>query len=61
MRVPPGCPAVAYTSIRTTVITILIVDDDESLGDTISVLLEQEGFHAVHAADGRSGASSLDI
>jgi DNA-binding response OmpR family regulator len=37
------------------VITILIVDDDESLGDTISVLLEQEGFHAVHAADGRTG------
>jgi CheY-like chemotaxis protein len=34
------------------VVTILIVDDDESLGDTISVLLEQEGFRAVHVADG---------
>jgi DNA-binding response OmpR family regulator len=37
------------------VVTILIVDDDESLGDTISVLLEREGFRAVHAADGRTG------
>ena len=36
-------------------ITILIVDDDESLGDTISVLLEREGFRAVYASDGRTG------
>ena len=41
--------------IRTTVTTILIVDDDESLGDTIGVLLEKEGFRAVHAIDGRAG------
>jgi len=35
--------------------TILVIDDDENLRDTISVMLEQEGFRAVLAADGRSG------
>ena len=35
--------------------TILVIDDDESLRDTIGVLLEQEGFKAVLAADGRTG------
>src|SRR5216684_2700705 len=35
--------------------TILVIDDDESLRDTIGVMLEQEGFHAELAADGRSG------
>lgn len=34
---------------------ILVIDDDESLRDTISVLLEQEGFRAVTAADGNTG------
>src|SRR6266849_5534052 len=35
--------------------TIIVIDDDESLRDTIGVMLEQEGFHAELAADGRNG------
>jgi DNA-binding response OmpR family regulator len=35
--------------------TIEVIDDDESLRDTIGVLLEQEGFKAVLASDGRMG------
>src|SRR3984957_4232092 len=35
--------------------TILVIDDDESLRDTIGVMLEQEGFRAVLRGDGKSG------
>ena len=35
--------------------TILVIDDDESLRDTIGVMLEREGFRPVLAADGREG------
>ena len=35
--------------------TILVIDDDESLRDTIAMLLEQEGFRVVVAADGKAG------
>ena len=35
--------------------TILVIDDDDALRDTISVMLEQEGFRAILAGDGRSG------
>ena len=35
--------------------TILVIDDDESLRDTIGLMLEREGFEALLAADGRSG------
>ena len=35
--------------------TILVIDDDESLRDTIVVMLEQEGFRAVQAGDGSEG------
>ncbi len=35
--------------------TILVIDDDESLRDTIGMLLESEGFRAVLAGDGKSG------
>ncbi|MGH9658466.1 MAG: response regulator transcription factor [Bryobacteraceae bacterium] len=35
--------------------TILVIDDDESLRDTIGVMLEQEGFRALLAGDGRTG------
>jgi len=35
--------------------TILVIDDDESLRDTIGVMLEQEGFRALEAEDGRAG------
>jgi DNA-binding response OmpR family regulator len=34
---------------------ILVIDDDESLRDTITVMLEQEGFRVCSAADGRTG------
>src|SRR5688572_450773 len=35
--------------------TILVIDDDESLQDTIAVMLEQEGFRVVQARDGKAG------
>ena len=35
--------------------TILVIDDDDSLRDTIGVLLEREGFRALLAADGQTG------
>ena len=35
--------------------TILVIDDDESLRDTIAVMLEQDGFRAVVCGDGRTG------
>lgn len=35
--------------------TILVIDDDDSLRDTIGLLLEQEGFRATMAADGKTG------
>ena len=35
--------------------TILVIDDDESLRDTIGVMVEQEGFRAVLSGDGRDG------
>jgi DNA-binding response OmpR family regulator len=34
---------------------VLVIDDDESLRDTIGVMLEQEGFRAVLEADGKAG------
>jgi DNA-binding response OmpR family regulator len=35
--------------------TILVIDDDESLRDTIGLMLEQEGYRPLLAADGISG------
>jgi two-component system response regulator RegX3 len=35
--------------------TILVIDDDENLRDTIAVLLSREGFQAILAADGKTG------
>jgi len=35
--------------------TILVIDDDASLRDTLSVMLEREGFLTVLADDGRAG------
>jgi DNA-binding response OmpR family regulator len=35
--------------------TILVIDDDESLQDTITVMLEQEGYRVVSALDGKEG------
>ena len=39
----------------TRVQTILVIDDDDSLRDTIGVMLEQEGFRALLEGDGRAG------
>lgn len=35
--------------------TILVIEDDDSLRDTIGVLLEQEGFRTLLEGDGRAG------
>lgn len=35
--------------------TILVIDDDESLRDTISLMLERESFRVLQAGDGKSG------
>ncbi len=35
--------------------SILVIDDDDSLRDTIAILLEQEGFRPVVEGDGRAG------
>ncbi len=35
--------------------TILVIDDDESLRDTIGIMLEQEGFTPVLVSDGNAG------
>jgi DNA-binding response OmpR family regulator len=35
--------------------TILVIEDDENLRDTIGLLLEREGFKPVLAADGKEG------
>jgi len=35
--------------------TILVIDDDDSLRDTIGLLVEREGFRAILASDGLSG------
>src|SRR5215470_12943069 len=35
--------------------TILLIDDDTSLRDTIALLLESEGFTTIHADNGRTG------
>jgi DNA-binding response OmpR family regulator len=35
--------------------TILVIDDDESLRDTIALMLENEGFRPILASDGTAG------
>src|SRR5882724_7908500 len=35
--------------------TILVIDEDENLRDTLGLLLEREGFRAVLAANGKRG------
>src|ERR1700735_1063098 len=38
--------------------TILVIDDNKSVRDTLGVMLEREGFQAVLAEDGRAGFES---
>jgi len=45
----------AYAKITVPMQTILVIDDDENLRDTIGVLLEREGFRALLAPDGKTG------
>ncbi|MBZ5583820.1 MAG: response regulator transcription factor [Acidobacteriia bacterium] len=35
--------------------SILVIDDDDSLRDTVALMLENEGYRAVTAAEGRTG------
>ena len=35
--------------------TILVIDDDDSLRDTICIMLEQEGFRVLQESDGKAG------
>ena len=35
--------------------TILVIDDDENLRDTIGLMLEKEDFRPILAADGKTG------
>jgi DNA-binding response OmpR family regulator len=39
--------------------TVLVIDDDDSLRDTIALLLEREGFRCVQASDGPTGLDRL--
>ncbi len=39
--------------------TILVIDDDESLRDTIGLMLEREGFRVLQAADGKLGLEKV--
>ena len=40
--------------------TILVVDDEESYRDALSVALEREGFHVETAADGPEAIERFD-
>src|SRR6202047_2546694 len=35
--------------------TILVIDDDENLRDTVVLMLERDGFRPLQAADGKTG------
>jgi DNA-binding response OmpR family regulator len=41
--------------------TILVIDDDENLRDTIGLMLDREGFHAVLAGDGKTGLDQATL
>src|SRR6202050_1245920 len=41
--------------------TILVIDDDENLRDTIGVLLEREGFRAPFAAAGKAAPEQASL
>src|SRR5579864_6617212 len=55
MRMRGRIPLNPLESIVPQMQTILVIDDDESLRDTIGVMVEQEGFRAVLTGDGRAG------
>jgi hypothetical protein len=41
--------------------TILVIDDDENLRDTVVLMLERDGFRPLQAGDGRSGLESAMV
>lgn len=41
--------------------TILVIDDDENLRDTIGLMLDREGFHSVLAGDGKAGLNQAAL
>ena len=50
----PGL-VIAVTLYKQSMQTVLVIDDDASLRDTIGLLLEKEGFRPVLAEDGKQG------
>ncbi len=46
---------VACRTIPLAMRTILVIDDDENLRDTIVLMLENDGFRPLQAADGKTG------
>src|ERR1035441_9843389 len=51
IHVSPGFAAHRIQSGVPAMQTILVIDDDESLRDTIGVMLERDGFRAAQASD----------
>jgi DNA-binding response OmpR family regulator len=49
-----SCDSLQF-ALLTPMQTILVIEDDESLGDTIGLMLEQEGFRTIVIADGTEG------
>jgi DNA-binding response OmpR family regulator len=41
--------------VRGSVNTILVIDDDDNLRDTVGLMLEQEGYKPILVADGKTG------
>jgi len=50
-----GRPASVTIAVARHMQTALVIDDDSSLRDTVGLMLENDGFHAVLASDGRIG------
>jgi DNA-binding response OmpR family regulator len=47
----PGSDKINLTAMQ----TILVIDDDEAIRQVIAVMLENEGFRSILAADGKTG------
>ena len=40
-------------------ITILIIEDDEDIRESVKILLENEGFHVIEADNGMDGLHQI--
>jgi DNA-binding response OmpR family regulator len=47
--------SVLYNLGETLMKTVLVIDDDQTVRDTLAVAFEQEGYRLIEAADGRTG------